>query len=56
MGPMISAQAKAIGLPRKTLYRLLYRYWLFGCTKNALLPNYILSRLEGPRGESRVTT
>lgn len=43
MGPMISAHAKAIGLPRKTLYRLLYRYWLFGCTKNALLPNYIRS-------------
>lgn len=43
MGTMIAAHAKATGLQRKTLYRLLYRYWLFGCTKNALLPNYIRS-------------
>ena len=43
MGPMIAAHAKAINLPRKTLYRLLYRYWLFGGTKNALLPNYVRS-------------
>ncbi|STQ91953.1 Mu transposase C-terminal domain-containing protein [Iodobacter fluviatilis] len=43
MGTMIAAHAKAINLPRKTLYRLLYRYWLFGGTKNALLPNYVRS-------------
>lgn len=50
MGSMISAHAKAKGLPRKTLYRLLYRYWLFGSTKNALLPNYLSS---GARGKTR---
>ena len=43
MGPMIAAHAKAIDVPRKTLYRLLYRYWLLGGTKNALLPNYVRS-------------
>jgi hypothetical protein len=30
-------------LTRKTYYRLLYRYWLLGSIKNALLPNYMQS-------------
>lgn len=51
MGTMISAHAKETGLPRKTLYRLLYRYWLFGSTKNALLPNYVRS---GGAGKPKV--
>jgi hypothetical protein len=51
MGPLISEQSKATGLTRKTLYRLLYRYWLFGSTKNALLPNYMQS---GGAGKSKV--
>ncbi len=43
MGPLLSAHAAAMGLPRKTLYRLLYRYWLFGSTENTLLPDYVRS-------------
>lgn len=43
MGPLIAAHAAATNVERKTLYRLLYRYWLFGSTQNALLPNYLRS-------------
>jgi hypothetical protein len=43
MGALISEQSKTTGLPRKTYYRLLYRYWLLGSIKNALLPNYMRS-------------
>ncbi len=40
LGQLIASHAGAIGVERKTLYRLLYRYWLFGSIENALLPNY----------------
>lgn len=50
MGAMVSARASAIGLPRKTLYRLLYRYWINGQVPDALLPNY---EQAGAPGKSR---
>ncbi|WP_423680474.1 transposase [Undibacterium sp. WLHG33] len=40
LGQLVASHAAAIGVERKTLYRLLYRYWLFGSIENALLPNY----------------
>lgn len=39
LGTMVAAHAAKSGLPRKTLYRLLYRYWLYGGVPNALLPD-----------------
>ncbi|WP_203563841.1 hypothetical protein [Deefgea sp. CFH1-16] len=36
---MVSMHASKTGLPRKTLYRLLYRFWLYGSVRNALLPD-----------------
>lgn len=39
LGAMVAAHATKSGLPRKTLYRLLYRYWLYGGVRNALLPD-----------------
>nr|WP_314898646.1 hypothetical protein [uncultured Deefgea sp.] len=38
-GLMVSMHATKTGLPRKTLYRLLYRFWLYGSVRNALLPD-----------------
>lgn len=38
-GLMVAMHASKTGLPRKTLYRLLYRYWLYGSVRNALLPD-----------------
>jgi hypothetical protein len=40
MGALVALHAKATGTQRKTLYRLLYRYWSFGQIRNALLPDY----------------
>ncbi|MBB5547587.1 Mu transposase C-terminal domain-containing protein [Paraburkholderia fungorum] len=40
MGSMVAAHAKVTGTQRKTLYRLLYRYWTYGQIRNALLPDY----------------
>lgn len=39
LGQMVSAWAAEQRVPRKTLYRLLYRYWLYGSIQNALLPD-----------------
>lgn len=39
LGEMVAAHAFKSGLPRKTLYRLLYRYWLYGGVRNTLLPD-----------------
>ena len=47
MGRLIQAHAKFIGVTRKTLYRLLYRYWMFGSIRNALLPQYSNSHAIG---------
>ncbi|MGE8449474.1 MAG: Mu transposase C-terminal domain-containing protein [Pseudomonadales bacterium] len=51
MGPLIAAHAKATGMQRKTLYRLLYRYWMYGQIRNALLPDY---ENVGAPGKARV--
>jgi putative transposase len=51
MGRMVAAHAKGTGLDRKTIYQLLYRYWLYGSTQNALLPK---SENSGAAGKSRV--
>src|SRR3546814_9870457 len=50
MGALINSHARATGVERKTLYRLLYRYWMLGSIRNALLPQYIRS---GAKGTSR---
>jgi hypothetical protein len=47
MGSLIQAHAKQTGVQRKTLYRLLYRYWMFGSIRNALLPQYTNSGAKG---------
>ncbi|QKJ33535.1 Mu transposase C-terminal domain-containing protein [Pseudomonas sp. MPDS] len=39
-GKLISARASELGIQRKTIYRLLYRYWFYGQVRNALLNNY----------------
>ncbi|OJB30494.1 Mu transposase C-terminal domain-containing protein [Burkholderia ubonensis] len=51
MGPLVALHAKATGSQRKTLYRLLYRYWMFGQIRNALLPDY---ENAGAPGKARV--
>ena len=40
MGRLVSDRAAEAGVQRKTLYRLLYRYWFYGQVRNALLNNY----------------
>ena len=50
MGSLIQAHAHRLGLQRTTLYRLLYRYWMLGSIRNALLPRYTNS---GARGTTR---
>jgi len=40
MGALVALHARVTGTQRKTLYRLLYRYWTFGQIRNALLPDY----------------
>lgn len=51
MGRLVAAHSKATGLDRKSIYRLLYRYWLHGATQNAFLPKYENS---GASGKPRV--
>ncbi|WP_296650000.1 Mu transposase C-terminal domain-containing protein [Paraburkholderia sp.] len=51
MGALVARHAAATKTQRKTLYRLLYRYWMFGQIRNALLPNY--ENAGGP-GKDRV--
>lgn len=41
MGRMIANQSRKLGLPKKTLYRLLYRYWMNGQVRNALLADRV---------------
>lgn len=40
MGRLVGNRAADLGIQRKTIYRLLYRYWIFGQVRNALLKNY----------------
>lgn len=51
MGSLVAAHAKATATQRKTLYRLLYRYWMYGQIRNALLPDY---ENVGAPGKARV--
>lgn len=53
MGSLIQVHAQRLGLQRKTLYRLLYRYWMLGSIRNALLPRYTNS---GAKGTTRQYT
>ncbi|MFT5032683.1 MAG: putative transposase [Bacteroidia bacterium] len=39
MGRLIAEQALKCEVPKKTIYRLLYRYWMNGQVRNALLPD-----------------
>jgi putative transposase len=50
MGALIKAHYEATGVEKKTLYRLLYRYWMFGSVRNGLLPNYPAS---GGKGKTK---
>jgi putative transposase len=47
MGSLIQVHATRLGLQRKSLYRLLYRYWMLGSVRNALLPQYTNSGAKG---------
>ena len=47
MGGMVSKRAAALGVPRKSLYRILYRFWMNGQVRDALLPNYEQSGAPG---------
>lgn len=40
MGRLVGIRAAELGIQRKTIYRLLYRYWFYGQVRNALLKNY----------------
>ncbi|WP_313478903.1 Mu transposase C-terminal domain-containing protein [Stutzerimonas kunmingensis] len=40
MGRLVGNRAAEVGVQRKTIYRLLYRYWFYGQVRNALLKNY----------------
>ncbi|CAB3728586.1 hypothetical protein LMG27174_05590 [Paraburkholderia rhynchosiae] len=51
MGALVALHAEATAMQRKTLYRLLYRYWTLGQIRNALLPNY---ENVGAPGKARV--
>lgn len=62
MGALIQSHAQRINVERRTLYKLLYRYWMFGAIRNALLPRYPNSGAKGkertysgPRGRPRRT-
>ncbi|SED59652.1 DDE-type integrase/transposase/recombinase [Pseudomonas marginalis] len=39
-GPLVSKRASDLGIQRKKIYRLLYRYWIYGQIRNSLLNNY----------------
>ena len=41
LGRMVAAQAVKLGLPNKSVYRLLYRYWMAGQVRNSLLPDRV---------------
>ncbi|UUZ66385.1 Mu transposase C-terminal domain-containing protein (plasmid) [Polaromonas sp. P1-6] len=47
MGTMVSQRAAELSLPRKSLYRILYRFWMNGQVRDALLPNYEQSGAPG---------
>lgn len=51
LGGAVSARAKLLGTQPKSIYRLLYRYWAYGMTPNALLDKYSNS---GASGKTRV--
>lgn len=40
MGRLVGIRAAEVGVQRKTIYRLLYRYWFYGQIRNALLKDY----------------
>lgn len=40
LGRLVGSRASELGIQRKTIYRLLYRYWVYGQVRNSLLNNY----------------
>lgn len=50
-GATIAAYASKVGKSRKTIFRLVYRYWAFGMTPNAFLGKYINSGAAGVERE-----
>lgn len=46
-GSVIAGYAAKVNKPRKTIYRLVYRYWAFGMTPNAFLGKYVNSGAPG---------
>lgn len=51
LGSLVAAHSKKIGKPEMTIYRLLYRYWALGLSKNALLDMYENSGAPGKTRE-----
>lgn len=47
MGAKVSKRAAELVIPRKSLYRILYRFWMNGQVRDALLPNYEQSGAPG---------
>lgn len=47
MGPLVAQRAAELEIPRKSLYRILYRFWMNGQVRDALLPNYDQSGAPG---------
>ncbi|BAP77494.1 Mu transposase C-terminal domain-containing protein [Stutzerimonas kunmingensis] len=54
MGRLITDQAIKCEIPKKTIYRLLYRYWMNGQVRNALLPDRFNSGGPGKPKQYRV--
>lgn len=46
-GATVAAYAEKVGKPRKTIFRLVYRYWAFSMTPNAFLGKYVNSGAPG---------
>ncbi|WP_158274373.1 DDE-type integrase/transposase/recombinase [Chromobacterium sp. Panama] len=52
-GSAIAQRAKTLAIPPSQLRRLLYKYWAYGSTINALLPCYDLCGPQGSKEERR---
>lgn len=56
-GPLVKAITEEYGVSRKSVYKYLRKYWMYGQTKNSLIPNYSSSGGRGKNkklGESKV--
>jgi hypothetical protein len=51
LGKLVTNSAETHGVMPKQIYRLIYRYWQFGCSPNALLPDF---HARGGKGYIRI--